>query len=144
MGHGAKCRAKLAEQAEEVMEITKQDEEHQPEQMEDVDAGDAAYGAGNHGAAEEAGPLQVACSFCLLSNEQCFQRLDSLCITPGAQSGLSLEWLLKLANKGHALHLPHSSPRKWGLQGHERDVKEGSTHCASEDRSGSYPTLQII
>lgn len=122
---------RLAEQAEEVMEITKQDEEQQPEQMEDVDAGDAAYGAGNDGAAEEAGPLQVACSFCLLSNATCLQSLDNLCIIPGAQSGLSLEWLLNLANGEYALHLPHSGSCECGLQGYERDVNEGNTHHAT-------------
>ncbi|CAL5221456.1 g3648 [Coccomyxa viridis] len=47
-----------AEQEKEAEELTRQDEERQPDQMEDVVAGDAAYGAGNEGAAEEAGPLQ--------------------------------------------------------------------------------------
>ena len=37
--------------------------------MEEVDTGDAAYGAGNEGAAEEAGPLQVHPAYMLLYRE---------------------------------------------------------------------------
>lgn len=49
-----------AAQQEEAAKITEQDEEQQPDQLEDVDAGDAAAGAGMDGADDEAGDLQVA------------------------------------------------------------------------------------
>ena len=48
-----------AEQKEQANEIAKQDEEQQPDEMEEVNAGDAADGAGMEGAENEAGPVQV-------------------------------------------------------------------------------------
>ena len=64
------------EQEKEAEKLTRQDEDRQPDQMEEVDAGDAAYGAGNEGAAEEAGPLQVRPA-CILLYRRAIKRASA-------------------------------------------------------------------
>ena len=97
--------------------------------MEDVVAGDAAYGAGNEGAAEEAGPLQVS--------PACLLRSDSG-LEPDMTSATERSRAL---DEGGRLTTPLLSCYEQGGDAAENGHAEESKQAADEPKKIGYQTF---